>query len=166
MTEHTWLSSQSPDQPPNSPPLAAGVPIAGPVSGWNRARIERNRILLLLSGAGIGLLLVLLATTGPSGQGELLVAVSACAAFFVALLTGLVGFERSARVHPESRRHDGLVARLDALMLVAFLVGVALCILIALSSGLAFLRNADEQADSTGRYETSAVTRVNPADAG
>jgi hypothetical protein len=165
MTEHdSWLS-QSPAQPPNSPPTAPAGPTTVASPGWNRARIERNRILLLLSGGGIGLLLILLATTGPSGEGELLVEVSACAAFFVALLTGLVGFERSARVHPEARRHDALVGRIDSIMLVAFLIGVALCVLVALSSGLSFLRNADDQADSTGRYETSAVPCVNPADA-
>jgi hypothetical protein len=165
MTEYGFWSSQTPQQPSGSPPAGTCASAPVPSHGLNRARLERNRILLTLSGAGIGLILVLLATTGPSSQTELLVEVTACAAFFVTLLLGLVGFERSVRVQPDGRR-DPLVTRLDSLMLLAFLIGVALCVLVALSSGLAFLHNADEQADSTGRYETSMVTSVSPADAG
>jgi len=122
-------------------------------------------MLLGLSGGGIGLLLVLLVTTGPSSTGELFLEVGACVAFFVALLTGLVGFERSVRVHPEARRSNSLGTRLDVLMLTAFLAGVALCILVALSLGLAFLRNADEEADSSGRFETSAAAPLSSTDA-
>ena len=163
MSEQSWWSSGSAGPPLGGPPTDSGLAPRALV--WNRARLERNRILLMLSGGGIGLVLVLLATTGPSSAGELVVEIAACLAFFVVLLTGLVGFERSARVQPESRRSDVVLARLDTLMLTAFLAGVALCILVALSAGLAFLQSAGEQPDAGNRFETSAKP-LRPASVG
>lgn len=162
MNDPSWWSagdtgSGSPGKPP-----APGYPPGGRGMAWNRPRMERNRLLILLSGGGIGLLLVMLSTVGPGSPAELMVGIAACIAFFVVLLAGFVGYGRSARVQPESQRSDHVVQRLEMLMLGAFLAGVVLCILVALAAGLAFLRTASEESDSSGRFETSATAPADP----
>jgi hypothetical protein len=128
-----------------------------PPVDWTAARLQRNRCLLVLSFAGIALLVILLVAVGPVSGFELLLASLGCVSFFAALVAGTAGM--GAR----PGRRDA-PARFDAVLVTGFLFGVALCMLLGIAAGLAVLQQADEDTlDSEGTYETSALV-VHPND--
>src|SRR5262245_8003188 len=88
----------------------AGDRVSPAVTAWVAARTQRNRLIVLLSAAGIGLLVTLLVALGPVSQLELILFAAGGGGFFVALVAGLLGFERAARVDSL----EPLVSRLDS----------------------------------------------------
>lgn len=142
------MESQGESAPPGIPSPAAGAP------AWIAWRVERQRVLVALAAAGVGLLVTLLVAVGPVSGLELVLVMAGCGAFFVALLAGLLG---SARGRPGAAEPSP--ARLEAVALVGVLAGVVFAILAGLAAGMSDLDQADEQdePDSSGHYQTSSV---------
>ena len=135
------------------------------VQAWIATRMEKDRALLSLSAGGIALLVTLLTAVGPSSFSELLLYLAAALAFLVAIVAALAIFGRNAShlrnvVTKNERGDDPWLLRLDLLLTFAFCAGVALTLLVALSSGVAHLELGQEEV--MGNEEKRETTSLPP----
>lgn len=131
------------------------------VEAWVATRMEKDRTLLTLASAGIGLLATLLTTVGPGSLTELVLYGAAGTAFTVSVVAAVSIFGRNsdhleAVVQERKRGNDPKLQRLDRLLFVSFLLGVILTGAIAMSSGYARIRK--ERSMSQGDRETTKGT--------
>lgn len=110
------------------------------VQAWVTTRLEKDRALLNLSTAGIGLLVTLLTTVGPSSHCELLLYGLAGVCFASAIVVALLVFDRNSHHLEEviKRRKDdddAKLIKLDLLLLMLFMAGVVLTGAIGILSG-------------------------------
>jgi hypothetical protein len=114
------------------------------LNAWISTRMEKDRMLVTLSAGGIGLLVTLLSTVGPASGWELVGYLGAGLAFGVAIVHGLMIFDRNA-VYLEALSKDReqdpdlLIERYDKRLVRAFYIGVGLTGLVAFLTGLARL---------------------------
>ena len=115
------------------------------VEAWVATRMEKDKTLLSLATAGIGLLATLLTTVGPTSACQLWLYGSAGVSFICTIVTAIWIFDRNSR-HLEDvivrgvRGDDPLLVKLDVLVFLSFVIGVVLTGAIALSSGFAKIK--------------------------
>jgi hypothetical protein len=98
------------------------------VQAWVNTRMERDKSVLTLSGAAVGLLVTLLVNFGVRTQCEALMYFFALMAFIVAILCALTIFWRNAeyliQLHNGHNGCDSMLAALDRTLVSAFVVGI------------------------------------------
>lgn len=109
------------------------------VEAWVSTRMERDRTLLTLSTAGVGLLATLLTTVGASSSLERWLYAAAGTGFVIAIVAALMIFERNGDhlldvIQSNRRTDDPRLQRLDKILFWAFLAGVFLTGAVAISS--------------------------------
>ena len=108
------------------------------LAAWINTRMERDKSLFTLSSAGIGLLVTLLTTGAAHPAAHRSWYVVAFGFFLLALLTALAVFERNAhhirQLADDPGARDRLLDWLDRLLVTWFVLGVAACVGLALSS--------------------------------
>jgi hypothetical protein len=112
------------------------------VQAWINTRMEKDKTLLSLAAAAIGLLVTLLTTTGPTSVCQWWLYLAAGFSFFCTIALGIWIFARNTAhledvVNKGVRGNDTVLIRLDVLLLLSFVLGVLLTGSIALSSGWA-----------------------------
>jgi hypothetical protein len=123
---------------------------------------EGPKILTLAAG-GIGLLVVLLTTVGPSSSWELALYILAGLSFIAAVCCAIWIFSRNSEhledvINTGRTGHDVLLIKLDAWMLAAFLIGVVLTGVVAVSAGYSRLRKENSMSEQQGGTQTKIVT--------
>lgn len=103
--------------------------------------MEKDKSILTLSAAGIGLLVTLLTTVGPHSWIEAIFYALAFAGFTFSALTAVRIFDRNAdyllQLANDKDESDPRLRSLDRRLLKGFLFGVAFTVLIAVSSAIA-----------------------------
>ncbi|HUK32728.1 MAG TPA: hypothetical protein VLV86_02390 [Vicinamibacterales bacterium] len=124
------------------------------VGAWIQTRMERDKSLLSLATAGLGLLVTLIVTVGPTSISQFVIAGLAAASFLTCIVVALVVFTRNSD-HLEhvaktgSRDPDRLLERLDRVMMGAFLFGVLLTAAAAGITGYAKLQKENNVSNET-----------------
>ena len=110
------------------------------VSAWIQSRMERDRSLITLSSAGIGLLLTLSSTVGPDGFLTFSLYCIGFVGFAVTIISGLSIFHRNSlhieRLIAEKQTTDPLLARLDSISRTGFTLGVLSIVLLGVTAGI------------------------------
>lgn len=112
------------------------------VSAWVETRMEKDKTLLSLATAGIGLLATLLTTVGPTSAYQLWLYGFAGLSFICTIVTVIWIFDRNSHhlgkvIQHGVRGDDSLLVKLDVVVFISFVLGVLLTGAIALSSGFA-----------------------------
>lgn len=112
------------------------------VEAWIETRMEKDKTLLTLATAGLGLVTTLLTTVGPADWYQLWLYGFAGLAFICTIAAAILIFHRnSGHLEDVIQRgvtgDDKLLVKLDFLVGLSFGVGVILTAAIALSSGIA-----------------------------
>jgi len=110
------------------------------LSAWIQSRMERDRTLITLSSAGIGLLLTLSSTVGPNSKAILALYCLGFLGFTVAIFSCLHIYQRNSR-HIERQlteppASDPTLSRFDRLSWAAFFLGVASVVGIGILSAI------------------------------
>ena len=110
------------------------------VQAWVTTRMEKDRTTLNLSAAGIGLLVTLLTTVGPSSHSELLLYGLAGTCYASAIVVALLVFDRNSHYLEEvikSRKDDddATLIKLDRGMFWLFIAGVVLTGVLGMFTG-------------------------------
>lgn len=109
--------------------------------------MEKDKTLLTLATAGIGLLATLPTTVGPGSKTELALYVLAGLAFGASVVAAVWIFDRNGthidNVLKNNPAEDTLLTWLDRILIASFLVGLASTAAIAFISGHAHLRKAN-----------------------
>jgi hypothetical protein len=114
------------------------------VNAWIQTRMEKDKTLLTLSSAAIGLLATLSSTVGPSTLCQFWIYVMAASCFVVTVITTILVFDRnSTHLEAVAKRNavgtDVVLTRLDTLKFATFVIGIVLTAVIAASAGWAHL---------------------------
>ncbi len=114
------------------------------LSAWVETRMEKDKTLLSLATAGIGLLTTLATTVGPSSACQLWLYGFAGLSFICTIVTAIVVFDKNSHHLGEVlqrgiRGDDPLLVKLDLVVFLSFVIGVVLTAAIALSAGFAKL---------------------------
>jgi hypothetical protein len=109
------------------------------VGAWVETRMERDRSLLALSSAGIGLLVTLLTTVGVTESWQLILYGLDSLAFGIGIVTAVLIFQRNAEYLKQLTQNgdasgDPWLVQLDRVILVSFIFGMVLLAAIGLSS--------------------------------
>lgn len=117
---------------------------AAAVQAWVATRMEKDRTILGLSTAGIGLLTTLLTSVGPSSGFQLALYSAAGLSFIVAIVCAVVVFDRNADhlrdvLKDQRKGDDPRLQRLDWVLFLSFLLGVVLTGVVAVSAGFSHL---------------------------
>ena len=149
------------------------------VGAWIETRMERDRAILTLSAAGIGLLVTILTTTSLPARWLIYVYALAGSAFLVACLTCVSVFSKNARhleeiVQKRSGIGEGL-ERHDLVSAITFGIGVLAFIVIGVSSAYYKIQGQEGSAlpkieqktsgqnSSEGTKSLSGVEKLSPA---
>ena len=107
------------------------------VQAWAGTRMEKDRSILNLSAAGIGLLVTLLTTVGVTARCQLVLYILAMIGFGIAILTALWIFSKNATYLKQVAKSnkvgdDKTLVRLDRVLIIAFLVGITMLVTIGI----------------------------------
>lgn len=114
---------------------------ASSVNAWFGTSLEHDKSVLTLSAGGIGLLITLLTTVGLSSAEALVLYIFAIFCFLVALISVLLVF-RLNRIHikqilaGEQTGEDPKLAKIDAVVLWSFCLGMLFATIIGISSAI------------------------------
>lgn len=113
---------------------------AAMVNAWLNTKMERDKSLLTLSAAGIGILVTVVLEMGIRNSSMLLLYRLSLLAFIICLFTVLWIFDRNAvyleAVSNGKNLSDPVLIQLDRVAMVAFVAGVLLASLMAISSAI------------------------------
>lgn len=130
------------------------------VEAWVATRMEKDRTLLALAAGGIGLLVTLLTTVGPTSTGQLWLYALGGLSFLATVLLAIRIFDKNSDylervVTTGDRGRDPSLDKLDAGMFGSFILGVGVTCVVAAWTGYAKL----QEENSMGKqYETKIVT--------
>ena len=113
------------------------------LQAWIGTRMERDKTLVTLSAAGIGLLVTILTAVGVKHSWQLVLFAGAFFGFLVAIWSSLVIYQLNSEhieqaIHGSSER-DPRLKKYDRTSLWAFLTGATLTIFVGLSSAINYL---------------------------
>lgn len=132
------------------------------VQAWLDTKIERDKSLLALSTAGIGLLITLLTTVGASSNYSIILYCIAIFCFLVCIIAVLIIFKRNAehlkQVIKNKESTDPVLKKLDKISFISFILGILLSCILGISTGINSLPKSREAKMSK---EKSANTMVN-----
>src|SRR5260221_12045165 len=114
------------------------------LGAWIETRMEKDKTLLTLSTGGIGVLTTLATTVGPSSKAQLALYALACGCFAVAVITGILVFDRNSKHLDDIIRKQAVgtsetLTWLDRLLFGGFVLGVLLTGAIAILAGVQHL---------------------------
>lgn len=149
------------------------------LGAWIETRMERDKTLVTLSAAAIGLLVTILTTVGTKNLWEIPLFVVAVLSFLVTILSSLTIYQLNSR-HLEaaikgSSEKDPRLERYDKISIWAFIVGASAALAIGISSAtyqfpIKEERNMSEQKSSdksvrptTLRESVNGVTNLQPS---
>jgi len=123
------------------------------LSAWIETRMERDRTLVTLSAAAIGLIVTILTTAGVSGWVPLLLIVLSLSGFGLCIWSALVIYQLNAEhIEKEIREESDSSVNLekfDKRSVRSFIAGVIFFVLFGVSSAIVFL-GSKEQAMAKG----------------
>lgn len=114
------------------------------LQAWIDTRMERDRTIVTLSAAGIGLLVTILTAVGVQHSWELVIYGGAVAAFLAAIAISLRIYERNSAhvegaIHGSSKK-DPVLERYDQRQIAAFIGGAILSAVVGVVSAVNHLR--------------------------
>jgi hypothetical protein len=110
------------------------------VDAWVATRMEKDKTLLTLATGGVGLLVTLLTTVGPSSGTQLWLYGLAGTCFGVAVVAAICVFDRNSHhlldvIQNGTKGDDERLQLLDQIVFLSFVTGMVLTGAIALSAG-------------------------------
>lgn len=116
------------------------------LSAWVSTRMERDKTIIALSAAAVGLLATLLRTVGLQACWHLVLYILAFLGFLIVIGVGLWIFRRNAsyleslargtEAQARARAQDSFLRALDWTMIVAFALGMLMTVVIGISSSV------------------------------
>lgn len=118
------------------------------VTGWITTKLERDKSILALAGGGIGAVVTLMTTVGPTSMLTLVLYVLAIVAFVVALITIVIVLDKNAdhfeAVAVGKTDHDPKLQFLDKLSFGSFATGAMFLALVGVIVGYHKLTQLDD----------------------
>lgn len=140
---------------------------AATVTAWYETSMERDRSLLNLSAAGIGLLLTLATTIGIGGVPWLIVYILALLSFVICLGAVLWIF-RANRKHledvirlPSPPASDPLLRRLDNCAVSSFVAGAVFACIIGIGTAIKSFQASERREIVVSKKQETPVERAN-----
>lgn len=138
----------SEDSQPQTNPEKENAFYSATVQGWIATRMERDKSLLTLSAAGIGLLVTLLTSVGAASWLLAAICSVAIVSFICCLITAIQIFGRNAdyleKVVHGTQARDPLLAKLDRWLHRCFIVGIVFTVLFGLLAACTRLAKPEE----------------------
>tara|TARA_Y100001001_G_scaffold158769_1_gene178757 strand:+ start:504 stop:1070 length:567 start_codon:yes stop_codon:yes gene_type:complete len=130
------------------------------LSAWYTTKFEKDKHLLSLSTAAIGLLVTLVTTIGTSEVCTAAMYILAVLAFLICVLTILAIFDRNSKhledLVKETDDRDQLLSTLDKVASSSFVLGIMFTLLVGLFSGIENHRKEEStMTKDTGKMVTT-----------
>jgi hypothetical protein len=135
---------------------------AASINAWFNTSLEHDKSLFTLSAGGIGLLITLLTTVGPSSAEALVLYIGAILSFVISLIAVLAVFKRN-RTHIEEILSgkgvttDPLLTKLDSTALFAFGIGVLFTAIIGISAAVNSYSTKEKSMSNENTNKTQQV---------
>ncbi len=115
------------------------------VNAWFNTRLEKDKSLLTLSAAAIGLLITLLTTIGANSTDRVILYGLAIISFIICLCAVIIIFQRNSdhleKVAKKESTTDPYLKLLDKIASYTFVLGIIFSMVIGISAGIENLNN-------------------------
>lgn len=144
---------------------------AASCNAWFATRLERDKSLLTLSSAGIGILITLASTVGPKSAEMLILFILSLTSFIACVSLTLLIFKRNStyitkKLIEQEKSKDSLLENLDRAAVITFSAGLALACVIGFSTAInSFIERSDEMSQNQKFKDRTGIESFEGADA-
>lgn len=110
------------------------------VHAWINTRLDQDKSIIVLSSAGIGLIVTLLTAIGPQDYYEIILYIISMACFSIAIISAVVVLGKNSnhieKVIKGDKSRDPYLRYWDGSTIAGFIIGIVFLIIIGVISGL------------------------------